>query len=317
MTPATRRGFPSPFEVPIPAGCEGWEEMYPYHAVFSEDRRAFDEEPLLVPRRRALAGAFLPVRFLMLDYAVVAFNQASSRLFVVPPSLGVECGVLNGYVYLSANSVTDEATLARREELFARRGGYYYEHWDELYERWWRRSSKRSGSSRRSWSPTCPSSRTRRSSPRPAAAAPATPSSSPTTACSRDSTSSGSTTSSSSNLGYGAYLVFYELCRQAFPDITDQTIAKMVSGIDVVAPASGRRAQAPRPARARARCCRGYERRARRGGAPGGLSRDRLTAPVARRLRRDEEPVVLLLLRKRPLPPPSLVDRRHAPFRSR
>lgn len=36
------------------------------------------------------------------------------------------------------------------------------------------------------------------------------------------------------NLGYAAYLVFYELCKQNFPDIPDQTIAKMVSGIDVV-----------------------------------------------------------------------------------
>jgi pyruvate,water dikinase len=36
------------------------------------------------------------------------------------------------------------------------------------------------------------------------------------------------------NLGYAAYLVFYELCKQSFPDIADQTIAKMVSGIDVV-----------------------------------------------------------------------------------
>jgi pyruvate,water dikinase len=37
------------------------------------------------------------------------------------------------------------------------------------------------------------------------------------------------------NLGYGAYLDFYELCRQAFPDISDQTIAKMVAGLDLVA----------------------------------------------------------------------------------
>ena len=36
------------------------------------------------------------------------------------------------------------------------------------------------------------------------------------------------------NLGYAAYLVFYELCKQSFPDIADQAIAKMVSGIDVV-----------------------------------------------------------------------------------
>ena len=36
------------------------------------------------------------------------------------------------------------------------------------------------------------------------------------------------------NLGYGAYLVFYELVRGTFPDISDQTIAKMVGGIDVL-----------------------------------------------------------------------------------
>jgi pyruvate,water dikinase len=36
------------------------------------------------------------------------------------------------------------------------------------------------------------------------------------------------------NLGYAAYLVFSELCRQSFPDISDQAIAKMVAGIDVV-----------------------------------------------------------------------------------
>jgi pyruvate, water dikinase len=36
------------------------------------------------------------------------------------------------------------------------------------------------------------------------------------------------------SLGYGAYLVFYELCRKAFPGIAEQTIASMVSGIDVL-----------------------------------------------------------------------------------
>ena len=37
------------------------------------------------------------------------------------------------------------------------------------------------------------------------------------------------------NLGYGAYLALYELCSEAFPDISEMTIAKMVAGIDVVA----------------------------------------------------------------------------------
>ena len=36
------------------------------------------------------------------------------------------------------------------------------------------------------------------------------------------------------NLGYRAYLDLYEVCRQTHPGIADQTIAKMVSGIDVL-----------------------------------------------------------------------------------
>ena len=31
-------------------------------------------------------------------------------------------------------------------------------------------------------------------------------------------------------LGYGAYLTFFDFCKKAFPEITDQTIARMVAG---------------------------------------------------------------------------------------
>ena len=33
-------------------------------------------------------------------------------------------------------------------------------------------------------------------------------------------------------LGYGAYLTFFDFCKKAFPEITDQTIARMVAGIE-------------------------------------------------------------------------------------
>src|SRR5256885_1092161 len=33
-------------------------------------------------------------------------------------------------------------------------------------------------------------------------------------------------------LGYGAYLTFFAFCKKAFPEITDQTVARMVAGID-------------------------------------------------------------------------------------
>ncbi len=37
------QGFLSPFEVPEPEGCEGWESMFPYYALFSEERRESEE----------------------------------------------------------------------------------------------------------------------------------------------------------------------------------------------------------------------------------------------------------------------------------
>ena len=35
-------------------------------------------------------------------------------------------------------------------------------------------------------------------------------------------------------LGYGAYLVFFDFCKKAFPETADQTVARMVAGIEVL-----------------------------------------------------------------------------------
>ena len=168
------------------------------------------------------------------DWAVVALNQTSARLFAVPPSLGVEVRILNGYVYISANSVTDEETLARRAELFEVRGGHYYEHWDELYERWVEKVEAATAELQTLDVPELPEfedesvvteGRGVGSSYRLLAA--------------YDRLLEGLDRVLQYhfeflNLGYGAYLAFYELCRSAFPDIDDQTLAKMVAGIDVL-----------------------------------------------------------------------------------
>jgi phosphohistidine swiveling domain-containing protein len=233
MNAGARSGFPSPFEVQIPAGCEGWEEMYPYHALFSEDRRAFDESRFWFQDSLHWPEPFCPFDALQIDFALAAYGQASARLLVVPPSLGVEARVLNGYVYLSDNSVTDEAKLARREELFARRGGHYFEHWNELYDNWRRKVERTIRELESLEVPVLPEF--------------------------EDETvvTEGRGWGSSHallvayerllesfdliwqyhfellNLGYGAYFSLYEVCREAFPGIDDQTIARMVSGIDV------------------------------------------------------------------------------------
>jgi pyruvate,water dikinase len=233
-TDARRTGFPSPFEVTILPECAKWEEMYADHVVFSEDRRDFEEGRFWFQDGLHAAEPIYPFDSFVFEYAVVALNQASARLFVVPPSLGIECRLLNGYVYISANLVTDEATLARRTPLFAERSGYYYEHWDELYGRWCEKVE--------------------------AATSELVGLEIPLLAEVEDESivTEGRGLGSSHallhaydrllegvdrifqyhfeflNLGYGAYLDFYERCRRAFPDITDQTIATMVSAIDVL-----------------------------------------------------------------------------------
>jgi pyruvate,water dikinase len=208
--------------------------MYSYHLLFSEDRRDFDESRMWFQDGLHYSEPYYPFDAVFNDFGVVALNQASARLFVVPPSLGVEYRILNGYLYFSANSVTDEATLGRRAELFMRRGGHYYEHWDELYVRWLEKVAETTRELEALAVPDLPEVEN------------------------ETVVTEGRGWGSSHalllafnrllegldrilqyhfeflNLGYGAYLVFYELCRQAFPGIADQTIARMIAGIDVV-----------------------------------------------------------------------------------
>jgi pyruvate,water dikinase len=208
--------------------------MYAHHTAFSEDRRAFDEGRFWFHDGLHAPEPLYPFDAVVYEYAVVALNQASARMFVVPPSLGSEYRLLNGYAYLSPHSVTDEATLARRAELFATRGGYYYEHWDELYDQW---VAKVEAATREL----------------DALEVPALPE------VEDEALVTGGSGLGSShalllaydrllegldriwqyhfellNLGYGAYLAFYELCREAFPGIADQAITKLVAGIDVL-----------------------------------------------------------------------------------
>jgi pyruvate,water dikinase len=229
-----RTGFPSPFDVTIPADCDAWEDMYARHVVFGEDRRAFEEGRFWFQDGLHAAEPLYPFDSFLFEYAVVALNQANSRLFVVPGSLGFECRILNGYIYVSTNSVTDESVIARRAELHSRRKGFYFGHWAELYESWLEKVEAATRELLDLAVPELPEFED------------------------ESIVTEGRGLGSSHallhaydrllegidrifqyhfeflSLGYGAYHDFYELCQEAFPEITDQTIATMVSGVDVL-----------------------------------------------------------------------------------
>ncbi len=230
----TDRGFPSPFEISVPPGCEGWEELYTAHVRFCEARRPFEEGRFWFHEALHAPEPLYPFDAFVFESAVVALNQSNSRLFAVPPSLGSEVRILNGYVYITPNSVTDEAALARREELFEVRAGYYFEHWNELYDLWVDKVEAATAELQALEVPDLP------------------------TYEDESVVTEGRGVGSSYlllaaydrllegldrvfqyhfellSLGYGAYLAFYELCRGVFPDIEDRTLARMVTGIDVL-----------------------------------------------------------------------------------
>jgi phosphohistidine swiveling domain-containing protein len=228
------RGFPSPFDVSIDAACSGWEEMYPYYACFHENRAAFEQDRFWFHEALHAPEPLYPFDTAVIVSTAVALNQASARLFAVPPSLGIEWRILNGYFYVSANSVIEGAELARRAELFARRGGHYYAHWDEVYARWVEKVEAATAELAALEVPALPEFEDER------------------VVTDRSGLGSGYRLLAAYdrlldgldrifhyhfellNLGYAAYLVFYELCRDAFPGIEDRTIAKMVAGIDVL-----------------------------------------------------------------------------------
>ena len=150
MTTSARAvgSFPSPFEISTPPGCEGWEELYPHYALFAEERTRGRREPALVLELDALPGADAGVRHRRRSTGpYYALANWQNRAFAVPPAMGIDYRVVNSYVYISVNAVTDPAKIAERAEFFQKRAGHYFQNWDELYAKWrrrWRRCSRSS-----------------------------------------------------------------------------------------------------------------------------------------------------------------------------
>jgi pyruvate,water dikinase len=227
-------GFPSPFAVTAPEGAEGWERLYPYYALFSEDRRAFEESKFWFHDAMHYPEPVYPFDLLMPEDTWVILNQNTTRVFRVPSSLGLDHRVVNGYIYVSPTVITDSEEIQRRAKDFQERAGYYFEHWEELYENWVRKAEDcRARLKAITFDPL--------------------PDVEPLEVVTggHERTSGYRLMEAYETLlanvheeaylhfemlglGYGAFLTFRDFCASAFPGIRDQTVAGMVSGIDIL-----------------------------------------------------------------------------------
>ncbi len=226
--------FPSPFSIETPPGCEGWEDLYPYYSVFTEQRREIDEGRLWFWNSMHFPLPMPAFDVVSIDPPYQAVGAWQNRAFAVPPAMGVDYRIVNGYVYITVNPVTDPAKIAERAEYFQRRAGHYFANWDDLYATWRTKMEALIAEITELEVPDLPEYEAEE------------------LIFETDRTSSYVTLLDAYRralhccdlmwqhhfefllLGYGAYLTFSEFCRAHLPDIPEQHIAQMIAGIDVL-----------------------------------------------------------------------------------
>jgi len=225
--------FPSPFEIPTPEGAEGWPELYTYSLPFSEDRREYEESMFWFQDGIHWGQVLYPWDATFLEFALASLSQYNTRHYLIPPALGVDYRILNGYTYLAPVGVADPDEVGRRVPHFMERAGFYFGNWDDLYGKWLEKIKPLIEEMEGLSFESLPEMED------------------------MDVVTSGRGMGSGwdiqasyhrlvdlalklwqyhfefLNLGYAAYLDYFGFCKQAFPNIPDLAIAKMVAGVDV------------------------------------------------------------------------------------
>jgi pyruvate, water dikinase len=226
----TMKSFPKPSQIEVPAGAEGWEDLYPYNLVF--DNAPGGDEKFWFCDSQHWPTVFKPFETIGGEFAVKCLGQYNTRHLLIPPANGIEFKIHLGYLYMSPVGVPEEEIAARVPE-FERRAGHYFQNWDSLLEAWHSKVRATIDEMEELTFEALPD------------------------AVPFDDIVSGKAMDGSQvlmenydrliallyrnwqyhfeflNLGYLAYLDFFGFCKEVFPGIPDQAIAKMVQGVDM------------------------------------------------------------------------------------
>jgi pyruvate, water dikinase len=222
--------FPRPSQIEDVPGAEGWRSMYQYYTRFQpeDDNRFWFHNAMHFPEP---VPAFDTITS-EIPYTAIGANTA--RLFVFPTTMGIEHRIVNGRVYITAIPILDPAEIEQRLATFTERAGYYYGNWDSLYEGWKGRMAGLISEIEAIRVPQLPEVEEadvvfnnvgiaqnhylRENFHR----------------CIDLFSKAWHHHTEMLMLGYGAYVVFFEFCKKAFPEIPDQMVARMCAGIEVI-----------------------------------------------------------------------------------
>lgn len=230
MTGHDKRTFVLPSEVTDAPGAENWRSMYAPYTRFQpeDDERFWFYNAMHFPEPMPAFDAITAE----IPYTAIGANTA--RMFVLPTSLGIEHRIVNGRVYITANPVTDPAEIERRTALFSERAGHYYGNWDALVEGWQERIEALIAEIEAVTVPELPEFEDADVVMQARGIAQNHYVREHFNRCVDLYSTMWHHHTEFLMLGYGAYVVFFEFCKQAFPEITEQSVARMVAGVDVV-----------------------------------------------------------------------------------
>jgi pyruvate,water dikinase len=220
--------FPKPSSLEVVPGTDAAQAAYPYYMQFDagDDQRFWFYNSMHFPEPMSAFD------MITAEAAYCALGSANTRVHCLPTTLGIDYRIINGRVYIGGNAVTDPAEIARRTGEFKQRAFYYYENWERLYAQWREKMLALIRDAQTLPKPILPDLE-------PLAHVHAGRG----IASNHDLIDTYRKTLEGYFrmwhhhfefllLGYGAYLTFFGFCKKAFPEISDQTVARMVAGLE-------------------------------------------------------------------------------------
>jgi pyruvate,water dikinase len=226
--PEPAKGFPLPSSLQVVPGTESAQAAYPYYMQFApdDDRRFWFYNKMHFPEPMSVFD------MVTAEAAYCALGAANTRVHCLPTTLGIDYRIINGRVYIGGNGVTDPDEIARRTEEFQKRAFFYYAHWERLYDQWKGKMRALIADAQALPDPALPELE-----PLEHVHAGRGVASNHYLLDTYQRTLEGYFRMWHHHfefllLGYGAYMTFFAFCKKAFPEITDQTIARMVAGFE-------------------------------------------------------------------------------------
>ena len=227
-TTTNAKGFPLPSSLKVVPGTEGAQAAYPYYMQFTKE----DDERFWFYNSMHFPEPMSVFDMVTAEAAYCALGSSNTRIHCLPTTLGIDYRIMNGRVYIGGNAVTDPAEIARRTEEFQRRAFYYYANWERLFAQW---KDKMMALIRDAQA--LPKLELPEFEPLEHVHAGRGVASNHYILDTYQKTIEGFFRMYHYHfefllLGYGAYLTFFDFCKKAFPEISDQTVARMVAGIE-------------------------------------------------------------------------------------